>query len=76
MLVGLARGGHVSAAGKAPSWLTVFSARMPFAFTAWIGKVSFLDKKLTVGRDITALVRARVDDINTCLQARTRRVGT
>jgi alkylhydroperoxidase family enzyme len=54
--------------GKPPSWLSVWSTRMPFAFTAWMGKASSLNKKLSVGMDTVTLVRARVDDINTCLQ--------
>lgn len=41
---------------------------MPFAFTAWMGKASSLNKKLSIGMDTVTLVRARVDDINTCLQ--------
>jgi hypothetical protein len=54
--------------GKTPSWLTVWSARMPFGFTAWMGKVNSLNKKLSVEPDIVVLLRARVDDVNTCLQ--------
>ncbi|MGH2894587.1 MAG: carboxymuconolactone decarboxylase family protein, partial [Solirubrobacteraceae bacterium] len=54
--------------GKPPGWLTVWSARMPFRFTAWIGKVNSLNKKLTVEADTVVLLRARVDDVNTCLQ--------
>ena len=54
--------------GKTPSWLTVWSARMPFGFTAWVGKVNSLNKKLTVDPDTVVLLRARVDDLNTCLQ--------
>jgi alkylhydroperoxidase family enzyme len=52
--------------GKAPSWLTVFSARMPLAYTTWMGKVYKLTKKLKVSSDTAALVRARVDSINMC----------
>src|SRR6516225_8375337 len=37
--------------GKVPGWLTVFSARMPLAFTNWIGKVSKLDEKLELSSD-------------------------
>jgi alkylhydroperoxidase family enzyme len=54
--------------GKPPSWLTVWSTRMPFAFTAWVGKVNSLNKKLTVEQDTVVLLRARVDDVNACLQ--------
>jgi alkylhydroperoxidase family enzyme len=52
--------------GKVPSWLTVFSARMPLAYTNWMGKVYKLNKKLTLSPDTVALLRARVDSINTC----------
>jgi alkylhydroperoxidase family enzyme len=52
--------------GKVPSWLSVFSARMPLAFTNWMGKVYKLNKKLKLPSDTVALVRARVDSINTC----------
>jgi alkylhydroperoxidase family enzyme len=52
--------------GRTPGWLTVFSSRMPFAFTMWMGKVSQLNKKLTVGPATVALVRARVDFLNAC----------
>lgn len=54
--------------GKVPSWLSVFCARMPFAFTTWMGKANSLNKKLSIGTDTMALVRARVDDINICTQ--------
>lgn len=52
--------------GKVPSWLTVFSARMPLAYTSWMGKVYKLNKKLKVSPDTMRLVRARVDSINMC----------
>jgi alkylhydroperoxidase family enzyme len=52
--------------GKVPSWLSVFSARMPLAFTNWMGKVYKLNKKLKLPPDTVALIRARVDSINTC----------
>jgi alkylhydroperoxidase family enzyme len=52
--------------GKVPGWMTVFSARMPLAYTSWMGKVYKLNKKLKVSADTAALVRARVDSINTC----------
>jgi alkylhydroperoxidase family enzyme len=52
--------------GTAPSWLTVFSARMPLAYTNWMGKVYRLNKKLTLSQDTAALVRARVDSLNGC----------
>jgi alkylhydroperoxidase family enzyme len=52
--------------GKVPGWLTVFSARMPLAYTNWMGKVYKLNKKLRLSSDTMALVRARVDSINMC----------
>jgi len=52
--------------GKTPSWLTVFGARMPLAFTNWGGKAYRLEKKLKLSHDTATLVRARVADINLC----------
>jgi len=52
--------------GKVPSWLSVFSARMPLSFTNWMGKVYKLNKKLTLPAETVALVRAHVDSINRC----------
>jgi alkylhydroperoxidase family enzyme len=52
--------------GKVPSWLSVFSARMPLTFTNWMGKVYKLNKKLKLPPDTVAVVRARVDSINMC----------
>jgi len=52
--------------GKVPSWLSVFSARMPLGFTSWMGKVYKLNRKLTLPMDTVTLVRAQVDSINGC----------
>jgi alkylhydroperoxidase family enzyme len=52
--------------GKPPGWLTVFGARMPLAYTSWMGKVYKLNKKLVLSPDTERLVRARVDSINMC----------
>jgi alkylhydroperoxidase family enzyme len=52
--------------GKTPSWLTVFGARMPLAFTNWAGKAYRLGKKLKLSHDTETLVRARVSGINMC----------
>ncbi len=52
--------------GKPPGWLTVFSARMPLAYTSWMGKVYTLNKKLKLSSDTMTLIRARIDGINTC----------
>lgn len=52
--------------GKAPGWLTVFSARMPLAYTSWMGKVYSLNKKLTLPTDTERLVRGQVNRLNNC----------
>jgi alkylhydroperoxidase family enzyme len=52
--------------GKVPSWLSVFSARMPLGFTTWMGKVYKLNQKLKIPVDTVMLVRAQVDGINGC----------
>jgi alkylhydroperoxidase family enzyme len=52
--------------GKTPSWLTVFSARVPFAYTSWMGKVYSLNKKLALSSDTATLVREHVNALNTC----------
>jgi alkylhydroperoxidase family enzyme len=53
--------------GKVSTPIAVFSARMPTAFLTFYGKVSRLDKKLTLPRQTVVLVRERVATINTCL---------
>jgi alkylhydroperoxidase family enzyme len=53
--------------GKPPGWLTVQSARMPLAYTSWMGKVYRLSKKLELPQDTERLVRARVTRINMCM---------
>src|SRR5713226_1144917 len=53
--------------GKLFGPLSVFSARMPFAFSLFYGKVSMLDKKLLLSHDIAMLIRERVATINGCL---------
>ena len=52
--------------GAVPTWLSVFSARMPLAFTTWMGKAGRLQKKLRLPQDTVGLVRARVDAVNGC----------
>jgi alkylhydroperoxidase family enzyme len=52
--------------GKVPSWLSVFSARVPLAFTSFMGKVSRLDRRLDLPSDTMLLIRARVNGINAC----------
>ena len=51
---------------KVPGWLSVFSARVPLAFTTFMGKVSRLDRRLDVSSDTMLLIRARVNGINAC----------
>jgi alkylhydroperoxidase family enzyme len=53
--------------GKVMGPLAVFSARMPWAFTAHSMKVSSLDKKLTLPRDTAIIIRERVSSLNGCL---------
>jgi alkylhydroperoxidase family enzyme len=53
--------------GKVSTPIAVFSARMPTAFLRFYGKVSSLDKKLTLPRQTAILVRERVASINGCL---------
>lgn len=52
--------------GTAPGWLTVWSARLPLAYTSWMGKVYTLNKKLELSPDTMRLIRARVESINMC----------
>jgi alkylhydroperoxidase family enzyme len=53
--------------GKVLTPLTVFSARMPIAFGMFYGKVSSLDKKLSLPPETALLIRAQVARINICL---------
>jgi len=46
---------------------SVFSVRMPLAFTAFYGKVGRLDKKLELDHDLALLIRERVASLNGCL---------
>ncbi|CAM3912329.1 carboxymuconolactone decarboxylase family protein [Smaragdicoccus niigatensis] len=52
--------------GLVPSPFSVFVARMPLAFGQFYGKVSQLDKKLTISPDLAVLVRSRVNSTNSC----------
>ena len=52
--------------GKVMTPLKVFVARMPLAFGQFVGKVSQLDKKLTLPRETVMLVREQVAHINVC----------
>jgi len=53
--------------GKVMGPLSVFSARMPFAFSLFYGKVNSLDKKLLLKHDTAVLIREQVATINGCL---------
>ena len=53
--------------GKVATPLAVFSARMPFAFLSFYGKVSRLDKKLQLPSRTAVLIREQVAGINACL---------
>lgn len=53
--------------GKVMGPVTVFSARMPWAFTSFSMKVGQLDKKLVLDHDTAILVREQVASINGCL---------
>ena len=52
--------------GTVPGPLSVFCARMPFAFTGFYGKVSKLDKKLTLAADTALLIRQQIARLNVC----------
>ena len=53
--------------GKVITPLKVYSVRMPLAFGRWAGKISGLDKKLTLAEETTMLIREWVARINSCL---------
>jgi Uncharacterized conserved protein len=53
--------------GKVLMPLKVHSARLPIAFGMFYGKVSQLDKKLTLSAEIASLIRVQVARINICL---------
>jgi len=53
--------------GKVLKPLSVFSARLPSAFGSFYGKVSQLDKKLTLPKETVMLIREQVARINICL---------
>jgi alkylhydroperoxidase family enzyme len=52
--------------GRVLTPLKVFVARMPLAFGQFVGKISQLDKKLTLPRATVMLVREQVARINVC----------
>jgi alkylhydroperoxidase family enzyme len=52
--------------GKVPTPIKVHSARLATGFGLFYGKISSLDKKLTLPRELVFLVRERVAQINVC----------
>jgi alkylhydroperoxidase family enzyme len=52
--------------GKVMGPLAVFSARMPFAFMTFYGKLSQLDKKLQLAPQTAVLIREHVASLNMC----------
>jgi len=52
--------------GKVLTPLAVFSARLPFAFGTFYGKVSKLDKKLQLPPETVAVIREQVSTTNGC----------
>jgi alkylhydroperoxidase family enzyme len=53
--------------GKVLTPIKVFAARLPLAFGKFYGKISELDKKLTLPPETTLLIREQVARINVCL---------
>lgn len=52
--------------GKVPTPVKVVYARMPTAFGMFVGKISRLDKKLTLPLELQFLIREQVAHINVC----------
>ena len=52
--------------GKVPTPVKVVYARMPSAFGMFVGKISRLDKKLTLPAETQFLIREQVARINVC----------
>jgi len=53
--------------GKVTAPISVFAARMPLAFGNFYGKVSRLDKKLTLPHSTAVIIREHVATINMCM---------
>jgi alkylhydroperoxidase family enzyme len=53
--------------GKVPTPIKVHSARLPAAFGLFYGKISGLDKKLTLSPELVLLIRQQVARVNICL---------
>ena len=52
--------------GKVMTPASVWSVRMPLAFTTYFGKVGKLDKKLELASDTATLIREQVAAVNGC----------
>jgi alkylhydroperoxidase family enzyme len=52
--------------GVVPTGTTVFTARMPAAFTMFYSKTYRLDRKLRLDSDTAAVIRGHVAALNTC----------
>src|SRR3954463_7099943 len=52
--------------GKVPTPVKVVYARMPAAFGMFVGKISKLDKQLTLPAETQFLIREQVAHINVC----------
>lgn len=53
--------------GKVMTPVKVFCARLPISFGQFYGKISALDKKLTLPSETTMLIRQQVARLNVCL---------
>lgn len=53
--------------GTVPTPIAIFSARMPLAFLRFSGKISRLDRRLTLPAPTAVLVREQVAGVNGCL---------
>jgi len=52
--------------GRVLTPLKVHSARLPLAFGAWYGKISKLDERLSLPKDLVPLIHQQVARINGC----------
>lgn len=67
ILMKLAYAGTRRQFGKVLTPLKVFAARLPLAFGVFYGKISKLDRKLTLPAETQMLIRERVARLNVCL---------
>lgn len=67
ILMKLAYAGTRRQFGKVLTPLKVFAARLPLAFGIFYGKISKLDRKLTLPAETQMLIRERVARLNVCL---------